>query len=110
MPATLRTGVWLLNSIAFDPTTKKLLQQIQKSISSSKTLQPLSMIVAYVNNRLKHRGVLKVLLTLKGWVPSPPMLSGPLVSWTMKKMTTNIIPHSELNEDINSGERVMKWP
>jgi hypothetical protein len=105
-----KTGEWLLNLITLEPMTKKLLQQMQESANSSKTLQPLSMIVAYVNKDLKHHGVLKVSLTLKGWVPSLPMPSGALTLLTMKKMTMNIIPHSELDEDVNSGERVMKWP
>jgi hypothetical protein len=110
MPATLKIGASLLNSIAFDLTTKKLLQQMQKSTNSSKTSQPLSMIMAYVNKDLKCRSVLKVLLTSRGWVPSLPVPSGALISLTTMKMTTNIILHSELNKDVDSGERVMKWP
>jgi hypothetical protein len=83
---------------------------MQRYANSSKTSQPLSMIVAYVNKDLSHRGVLKVLLTSKGWVPSLPMPSGALVLSMTKKMMTNIVLHSRLNEDIDSGERVMKWP
>jgi hypothetical protein len=54
--------------------------------------------------------VLKVLLTLKGWVPSPPMPSRAHASLMMKKKMMNIVPHSKLNEDVESGERVMKQP
>jgi hypothetical protein len=109
MCGTSKTGGLPLNSIVLEPMTKKLLLQIQKSANSSKMSQPLSMIMAYVNKDSKHHDVQKVLLTSKGWVPSPPMPSGALALPTTK-ITTNIIPCSKLNEDINSGERVMKWP
>jgi hypothetical protein len=68
------------------------------------------MIVPYVNNVLKHHSVLKVSLTLKGWVPSPPMPSGALILPTMMTKMTPTTLRSELDEDVNSGERVMKRP
>jgi hypothetical protein len=110
MHDTLKTGESPLNLIILEPMTKKLLLQIQKSANSSKMLQPLSMIVAYVNKDLKCRGVQKVLLTSKGWVPSLPVPSGALALLMMKKTTTNIVPCSKLDKDVDSGERVMKWP
>jgi hypothetical protein len=110
MRDALRTGELPLSLIILEPTTKKLLLQIQKSTNSNKMLQPLSMIMAYVNKDSKCQGAQKVLLTSKGWVPSLPVPSGALTLLMMKKMMTNIIPHSKLNEDIDSGERVMKQP
>jgi hypothetical protein len=107
---TSRTGALLPNLNIFESMTKKLLQQMQKSTSLSKTFQPLSMIMPYVNSISKHCGVLKVSLTSKGWVPSLPMLSGALILPTTKMTMTPIAPYSELDEDIDSGERVMKQP
>jgi hypothetical protein len=105
-----KTGELQPSSIALGPMTKKSLQQMQKYTNSSKMSQPLSMIMACVSNGLKCPGALKVSLTSKGWVPSPPMPSGALTLLTMKKTTTNIALCSELDEDVNSGERVMKQP
>jgi hypothetical protein len=105
-----RTGELPLSSIILEPTMKKLLLKMQKYTNSSKMSQQLSMIVPYVSNGLRCQGVLKVSLTSKGWVPSPPMPSGALTLPRMKKMTMNIVPHSKLNEDVDTGERVMKQP
>jgi hypothetical protein len=64
----------------------------------------LSKIVPYVSKDSKHQGVLKVSLTLKGWVPSPPIPSGAYISLTTKMMKS---PLASITEDIDSEERVM---
>jgi hypothetical protein len=84
--------------------TKNLLPSIQKSTSSSWTLPLLTKVMPYVNNVSKHWGVLKVSLTLKGWVPSPPVLSGPhVLIVTMKKNLKDDV----LDVGVDSKERVM---
>jgi hypothetical protein len=109
MRDALKTGELPLNLIALEPITKKLLLQMQKFANSNRMLQPLSMITAYVNKDSKHCSVQKV-LTSKGWVPSLPVPSGALILLRTKKKTMNIVPHNELDKDIDYGERVMKWP
>jgi hypothetical protein len=110
MHDTSRIGGSQPNSTISEPMTKKLQLQMQKSISSSKMLPLLSMIVPCVSNGSKHHGALKVSLTSRGWVPSLPMPSGALTLPMTKKTKTNIVPCNGLDRDIDSGERVMKWP
>jgi hypothetical protein len=64
----------------------------------------------YVNKGSKHLGVLKVSLTSKGWVPSPPMPSGAHSSWAMRRMMTRGPTLAAIAEDCNSEEEVMKQP
>jgi hypothetical protein len=64
----------------------------------------LSKIVSYVNSDLKHRGVLKVSLTLRGWVPSSPVPSGVYISLMTRMMKSTL---ASIDMDIDSEEGVM---
>jgi hypothetical protein len=101
------TGVSLLTSSTIESMTKNIRKSMQKSTGSSWMPPLLSKIMPCVNSGLEHQGVLKVLLTLKGWVPSPPMPSGAHISWTTKKMKSTL---DSIAEDVDSEEEVMKWP
>jgi hypothetical protein len=78
---------------------------MQKSKGSSWMLPLLSKIVPCVNSDSRHQGALKVSLTSKGWVPSPPMPSGAHVLQMMKMMKTVL---ESITKDIDSEEDVMK--
>jgi hypothetical protein len=86
-----------------------IIKPTQKSISSSWMPPPLSKIVPYVNSDSKHPGVLKVLFTSKGWVPSLPMPSGAHVSRMKKKMVKELL-QKPVDMGVDSEEEVMKWP
>jgi hypothetical protein len=81
------TGALQLTSSTTKSMMKSTRKSMQKFTGSSWTPLLLSKIVPYVNSALKHQGALKVLLTLKGWVPSPPVPSGAHTSPMMKTMT-----------------------
>jgi hypothetical protein len=85
-------------------------KSIQKSTSSSLMPLLLSKIVPCVNKGSKHPGVLKVSLTLKGWVPSPPVPSGAHSSPTKKTMKMRGPMLTAIAKDCNSEEEVMKQP
>jgi hypothetical protein len=67
----------------------------------------LSKIVPCVSKGLRLPGVLKVSLTLKGWVPSLPMPSGAHASWMTKKMMMRGPMLNTIAKDCNSEEEVM---
>jgi hypothetical protein len=69
-------GELLPTSFNTKNTTKSTRKSIQKSTSSSWMPPLLSKIVPCVSKGLRLPGVLKVLLTSKGSVPSPPVPSG----------------------------------
>jgi hypothetical protein len=86
---------------------KNIRKSMQKSTGSSWMPPLLSKIMPCANKGLKCQGMLKVLLTLKGWVPSLPMPSGAYIS-QMIKTRKNIL--NSITEDIDSEEEVMKQP
>jgi hypothetical protein len=94
----------LLHYREYDEETRK---SMQRSTGSSWMPLLLSKIMPCVSKGLRHRGVLKVLLTSKGWVPSPPVPSGAHASQMTKMMKTAL---DSIAEDVNSEEEVMKWP
>jgi hypothetical protein len=89
---------------------KSTRKSTQKSTSSSWTPPLLSKIVPCASKGLRLPGALKVLLTLKGWVPSPPVPSGAHTSQTMKKTMMKGPMLNTIAEDCNSEEEVMKRP
>jgi hypothetical protein len=90
-------------------TTKNTRKSTQKFISSSWMPLLLSKIMPCASKGFRLPGVLKVLLTLKGWVPSPPMPSGAHASWMMK-MKKKHPALTAIAKDCDSEEEVMKQP
>jgi hypothetical protein len=108
-------GKWMigespLTSSDTESMMKNTRKSIQKSTSSSWTPLLLSKIVPCVSKGLRLPGVLKVLLTSKGWVPSLPIPSGAHTSQTTKKMTTKGPVLNAIAKDCDSEEEVMKQP
>jgi hypothetical protein len=91
-------------------TMKNTRKSTQKFTNSSWMPLLLSKIVPYVSNGLKHLGVLKVLLTSKGWVPSPPVPSGAHASRVMKMTMKRGPVLATIVEDCDSEEEVMNQP
>jgi hypothetical protein len=100
-------GALPLTSSGTKSTMKNIRKSMQKSTGSSWTPLLLSKIMPYVNNTSKHPGVLKVLLTSKGWAPSPPMPSGAHTSPMMKMMKTKSVS-DVITVGIDSEGEVMK--
>jgi hypothetical protein len=75
-------------------TTENMMKNIRKSMqkSTGSSWMPLllSKIMPCASRGSKHQGALKVLLTLKGWVSSPPVPSGAHVSQMTKKTKTTL--------------------
>jgi hypothetical protein len=84
--------------------TKNSILSMQKSKGSSWIPALLSKIMPYMNSDLNCQGVLKVLLTSKGWVPSPPVPSGAYISLMTKMMKSTL---TSIDADVGSEERVM---
>jgi hypothetical protein len=103
------TGESLPTSSATASTMKNTRKSMQKSVDSSWTPPLLSKIVPYASSDLRHQGVLKVSLTLKGWVPSPPMPSGAHGSPTTRMMMSNQVQRL-ITVGNDSEEEAMKWP
>jgi hypothetical protein len=103
------TGVLQLTSSTTTSMTKNTRKSIQKSTSSSWISLLLSKVMPYVNSSLKGLGALKVLLTSRGWVPSPPMPSGAHASLMMRKMLKNDQVHDLIVVSDDSEGEVMKW-
>jgi hypothetical protein len=101
------TRALLLTSSITTNMMKNIRKSMQKSIGSSWMPPPLSKIMPCVSSSSKHQGALKVSLTLKGWVLSPPVPSGAHVSQMTKMKKTTL---DSIAEDINSEEEVMKQP
>jgi hypothetical protein len=102
------TGALQLTSSISESTMKNIRKSMQKSIGSSWISPPLSKIIPYASNSLRHAGALKVLLTLRGWVPSPPMPSGAHASLKMKTMMMSDHMHDLIAMGDNSEGEVMK--
>jgi hypothetical protein len=103
------TGESQLTSSAIKSMMMSTTKSTQKSTNSSWMPPPLSKIVPYASNGLRHLGAQKVSLTLKGWVPSPPMPSGAHALMTKKKMVKELLQRP-IDVGINSEEEVMKQP
>jgi hypothetical protein len=86
---------------------KNIRKSMQKSTGSSWMPPLLSKIMPCASSSSKGQGVLKVLLTSRGWVPSLPMPSGAHISQMMKMMKNAL---DSIIKDIDSEEEVMKWP
>jgi hypothetical protein len=102
------TGELLLTSSTTMNMMKNTRKSTQKSIDSSWTPLLLSKIMPCASSDSRHQGVLKVLLTSKGWVPSPPMPSGAHASPMTRKITNNQV--HDLIAVGDDSEEVMKWP
>jgi Neuraminidase (sialidase) len=102
------TGVSQPISSTTENMMKSTRKSVQKSTGSSWTSPPLSKIVPYVNNGSKHVGALKVSLTSRGWVPSPPVPSGAQASLMMKKTLKNNQVHNLITMGNDSEGEVMK--
>jgi hypothetical protein len=83
---------------------------MQKYTNSSWISLLLGKIVPCVNNDSRHCGAQKVSLTLKGWVPMPPMPSGAHASPVMRRMLMKDQAHTLITEGDDSEGGVMKWP
>jgi hypothetical protein len=103
-------GALLQTSSTTESTMKSIRKFMQKSTGSSWMPPLLSKIVPYVNNALKCQGALKVSLTSKGWVPSPPMPSGAHALLMMKMMTMSEPFPGTVTVGVDSEEKAMKWP
>jgi hypothetical protein len=103
-------GELLPTSSTTENTMKSTRKSTQKSTSSSWTPLLLSKIMPCVSKGLRLPGVLKVSLTSKGWVLSPPMPSGAHTSWMMKKTMRRGPTLDAIAEDCDSEEEVMKQP
>jgi hypothetical protein len=103
------TGELLPTSFDTKNTMKNTRKSTQKSISSSWTPPLLSKIVPYVNNASRHPGALKVSLTSKGWVPSPPVPSEAYIL-PIKKTTMTEPSPGTINVGADSEGEVMKQP
>jgi hypothetical protein len=92
-----------------ESTKMDIRKSMQESIGSSWTPLLLSKIMPYANNASRHPGVLKVSLTLKGWVLSPPIPSG---AYALPTKKTTMIGQSLSTIDVgtDSEEEVMKRP
>jgi hypothetical protein len=105
-----RTGALQLTCSDTMNMTMNTTSSTQKYTSSSWTSPPLSKIVPCMSNGSKHHSAQKVSLTLKGWVPMPPVPSGAHASLTMRRMLMKdqahtliiskpgLFPHSPLVE------------